>query len=45
MYDVSGAETIRLAHDSGLSLLLDLYNQPSAYQRTDVTWTRLVFTK
>jgi SAM-dependent methyltransferase len=45
MYDVTGEETIRLAGESGLTLLLDLYDQPSASPQPNVTWTKLVFTK
>ena len=45
MFDVSADETIRLAQSSGLSLILRLANQSSALPRTDVTWTRLAFSK
>jgi SAM-dependent methyltransferase len=45
MYDVTGEETIRLAGESGLMLLLDLYDQPSASPQPNVTWTKLVFGK
>ena len=45
MYDVTGKETIRLAGESGLTLMLDLYDQPSASPQPGVTWTKLVFGK
>lgn len=45
MFDVTADETIALAHDAGLTLALRLDNQPSQFNRTDVTWTRLVLAK
>lgn len=45
MFDVSADETVALAHDASLQLVLRLDNQPSQFNRTDVTWTRLVFAK
>lgn len=45
MFDVTADETIALANTAGLQLALQLDNQPSQFNRTDVTWTRLVFTK
>jgi hypothetical protein len=45
MFDVTRAETVLLAASAGLSLILCLENQPSAFPRTDVTWTRLAFVK
>ena len=43
MFDVSAEETIALAGSAGLSLELQFENQDSAFQRTDVSWTRLAF--
>ncbi|ETR76309.1 SAM-dependent methyltransferase [Afipia sp. P52-10] len=45
MFDVSATETIALAAEAGLQLVLRLDNQPSQFNRTDVTWTRLAFVK
>lgn len=45
MFDVTSDETIALAHAAGLTLALRLDNQPSQFNRTDVTWTRLVLAK
>jgi SAM-dependent methyltransferase len=45
MFDVTADETIALAHDASLQLVLRLDNQPSQFNRSDVTWTRLVFAK
>lgn len=45
MFDVTADETTALARDAGLRLVLRLDNQPSQFNRTDVTWTRLVFAK
>ena len=45
MYDVTGEETIRLAEESGLTLMLDLYDQLSASPQPGVTWTKMVFCK
>ncbi len=43
MFDVTADETIALAQDAGLTLALRLDNQPSQFNRSDVTWTRLAF--
>ncbi len=43
MFDVSAAETIRLAEAEGLGLTLLLENQPGSFGRKDVGWTRLAF--
>ena len=45
MFDVSADETIALARAVDLQLALRLDNQPSQFNRADVTWTRLVFAK
>jgi SAM-dependent methyltransferase len=45
MFDVSANETIKLAEVEGLSIALKLENQPGFFGRTDVSWTRLVFSK
>jgi protein-L-isoaspartate O-methyltransferase len=45
MFDVSAEETIDLAESEGLRLSLKLTNQPSAFPRAEVTWTRLAFAK
>lgn len=45
MFDVSGDETSALAKAAGLRLTLRLDNQPSQFNRIDVTWTRLAFVK
>ena len=42
MHSVSGAETIMLGIEHGLELGLHEENQPSAYNRPEVSWTRLV---
>jgi SAM-dependent methyltransferase len=45
MFGVSAEETIHLAEAEGLSLALKLENQPGSFGRTDVSWTRLAFSK
>jgi hypothetical protein len=45
MFDVSADETIKLAETEGLSIALKLENQPGFFGRTDVSWTRLAFSK
>jgi hypothetical protein len=45
MFDVSAEETIQLAEAEGLSLTLKLENQAGSFGRTDVSWTRLAFSK
>lgn len=45
MFDVSPAETVRLAEAEGLCLVLKRENEAGASGRTDVRWTRLAFTK
>jgi SAM-dependent methyltransferase len=42
MFEVSAAETVRLAEAQGLGVVLELEAQPSLRQ-AGVTWTRLVF--
>jgi protein-L-isoaspartate O-methyltransferase len=44
MFEVSGAETIRLATAEGLCLLLER-ETPAVLQQPGVSWTRLAFTK
>ena len=44
MHEVSAEETIGLANQCGLKTILHLKNQPSAFPRKDVTWSRLAFT-
>jgi SAM-dependent methyltransferase len=43
MFDVSAAETVRLATAQGLRLVLELEGQPPSLRQAGVTWTRLVF--
>ncbi len=45
MFDVSAGETIALAAQEGLRVVLHLENQPGLFGRTDVSWTRLSFAK
>jgi protein-L-isoaspartate O-methyltransferase len=45
MFDVTADETTALALEHSLRLTLRLDNQPSQFNRSDVTWTRLVFVK
>lgn len=45
MFDVSAEETIALAVAAGMSVILRLDNQLSAFARADVSWTRLAFAK
>jgi 2-polyprenyl-3-methyl-5-hydroxy-6-metoxy-1,4-benzoquinol methylase len=45
MFEVSAAETIRLAETAGLRMVLQLDNQDSRFGRSDVSWTRLAFAK
>ena len=43
MFQVSADETVRLAEAEGLRVVVRLENQPDAFGRSDVTWTRLAF--
>jgi protein-L-isoaspartate O-methyltransferase len=45
MFDVTRQETVKIAAAHGLRLVVCLENQASAFARTDVTWTRLAFSK
>ncbi len=45
MYPVCGKETIELAEQSGLEVVLHLQNQKSVLKRGDVTWTRIAVKK
>jgi len=45
MFEVSAAETTRLAEAAGLNLTLSLENQPGSFARREVSWTRLVFSQ
>ena len=42
-FEVTADDTAALAAREGLEPVLRLDDQPSAYARTDVTWTRLAF--
>ena len=45
MFDVSGADTIRLAEAAGLAPIVHLENQVAVSGNPGVTWTRLAFRK
>lgn len=45
MFEVSAAETVDLAQAEGLRLVLQREKQDSFFQRPDVTWSRLAFTR
>ncbi len=45
MFEVSGSETIALAKKSGLQIRLHLEDEFSLFNRADVTWTRLAFSR
>lgn len=45
MHDVPQEETAGLANANGLKVVLYLKNQPSAFDRTEVTWTRFALLK
>lgn len=45
MYPVCGKETIELAEQCGLEVVLHLQNQKSVLRRNDITWTRIAVKK
>jgi SAM-dependent methyltransferase len=45
MFVVTPEETIALAADADLALVVRLDNQPGGFGRTDVSWTKLAFEK
>ncbi|HYM30458.1 MAG TPA: methyltransferase domain-containing protein [Candidatus Cybelea sp.] len=45
MFEVTATEIIPLAEAEGLRLALRIENQPDFFGRTDVSWTRVAFSK